>query len=127
MTSINGNVATYRNHTSIEYAYPVVTNNSAQSIYRFECQPTDSSGYDDAGFKRTGNAEDGPILEFVCNGILDFMIGFVIHRSCFQEPCESTSWVATIEFLIPVASSRMMILAFLTSARARETRERWSL
>ena len=31
-----------------------------------------------------------------------------------------------MKFLIPVASSRMMILEFLTSARARETREHWN-
>jgi len=122
VNSNNGNVVTYSDRAGIEDAYPVVTNNSAQSIYHSDVSQRNFWNY---GVQRTGNAKDGTILEFVCDGILDFMIRFVIHRSCFQAAVRA-SIVLYNKILIPVASSRMMILEFLTSARARDTRERWN-
>jgi len=81
----------------------------------------------------TGNAQDSTIFEFISDRILDFLVRFVVdrrwkrtnHKVSMEKDLEERKLAEGVR--VPVASSRMITFAFLTSARANETRDRWKI
>lgn len=74
---------------------------------------------------RTGNTEDGPVLKFGGDCVLNFTVCFVVN-GCYGKRYRISTVLGIVKMrkIVPVASSRIKTLVSMTSARASDTNER---